>query len=305
MTSPSHLHLVLYTGATFTEVAPLLAFPWAARTTYGAGPIRTSDGLTLLPDASLEDLSKIERGAVVIPGGDPGDLLDDPVALALLSRELPRLADRDDVVLGAICNGVLVLARVGLLEGRRCTHTAHAPYANAEAYPELMAFAERYLASSTWCDEDVVQGGRLITAKPWAAITFAKAVARAAGHDRESSAARARYLGGRRDKPGQDPYERYVIELSALPERPTPMPTIEAHVAWLRVLEADGTLDLAGPLALNQPGELGSGLVVIRAASLQVAEALAATDPFVTSGVRTARVRRWQLSCDDNGHMLP
>ncbi len=45
--------------------------------------------------------------------------------------------------------------------------------------------------------------------------------------------------------------------------------------------------------------------VVVRAASLQDAESLAATDPFVRSGVRMVRVRRWQLSCDDNGHMLP
>lgn len=30
------------------------------------------------------------------------------------------------MTLGAICNGALVLARVGVLDGRLCTHTAHA-----------------------------------------------------------------------------------------------------------------------------------------------------------------------------------
>ncbi|MBT9556939.1 MAG: DJ-1/PfpI family protein [Myxococcales bacterium] len=305
MKSPSHLHLLLYSGATFTEVAPLLGFPWTSRTTYGDGAVRTSDGLTLLPDEPLEALGNVVSGAVVIPGGDPSDLLEDPVALAILARELPRLATRDDVTLGAICNGALLLARVGLLDGRRCTHTAHAPYATAEAYPELMAFAESFLGPAVWCDEDVVIDGRIVTAKPWAALTFAKVMARAAGQDRPGAASRARYLGGRRDAPGQDPYERYVIELSALSGTRAPMATIEAHVAWLRTFEAVGALELAGPLAPSQPGELGSGLVVIRAGSLAEAEALAATDPFVTSGVRMARVRRWQLSCDDNGHMLP
>jgi uncharacterized protein YciI len=57
-----------------------------------------------------------------------------------------------------------------------------------------------------------------------------------------------------------------------------------AHVAWLETGFAHGVLLLAG----RQDPRVG-GVIIARGAKAEI-EALAATDPFVSSGVATARV---------------
>jgi uncharacterized protein YciI len=73
---------------------------------------------------------------------------------------------------------------------------------------------------------------------------------------------------------------------------------IAAHVAYLRALDHQGLLVGAGPLA-----DGSGGLVVLRAASREEACSLAAQDPFVARGARTADVVEWTISCEANGHL--
>lgn len=68
---------------------------------------------------------------------------------------------------------------------------------------------------------------------------------------------------------------------------------LDAHLAWLRSLEVDGTLVLSGPMSDDAPG---TGLTVLRASDAGAAEALMAGDPFVVAGLRTARVHRWRVN---------
>jgi uncharacterized protein YciI len=71
---------------------------------------------------------------------------------------------------------------------------------------------------------------------------------------------------------------------------------VGAHIAWLLSLERDGTLFLSGPL-LSGPGTgPGSGVTVLRAASEQAAQLVAAADPFVQAGLRTFTVHQWRLN---------
>jgi putative intracellular protease/amidase len=76
-----------------------------------------------------------------------------------------------------ICNGALVIGSAGVLIGKRCTHTAHPKYAPLPEFKELLDFAEDAFKGSTYVDEDVVIDGNIITAKPYAADSLAKAVA--------------------------------------------------------------------------------------------------------------------------------
>jgi uncharacterized protein len=71
---------------------------------------------------------------------------------------------------------------------------------------------------------------------------------------------------------------------------------VEAHLAWLLALEADGVVLLSGPLTSGPGVGPGSGITVLRAGSADEAAKIAATDPFVTAGLRTAEVFGWRVN---------
>lgn len=72
-------------------------------------------------------------------------------------------------------------------------------------------------------------------------------------------------------------------------------PHVPAHFEYVVELEKRGVLFMAGPFldADGRPGE--SGMLVVRAADRAEAEALAAADPFHSSGARGFRVEEWQV----------
>ncbi|MFE3137758.1 GlxA family transcriptional regulator [Streptomyces scopuliridis] len=76
-------------------------------------PVRTSSGLTLVPDLALTDAP--DPHTLVVPGGS-GTRGPDPLLIAWLRERAPR-AGR----LVSICTGALLLAAAGLLDGRRAT----------------------------------------------------------------------------------------------------------------------------------------------------------------------------------------
>jgi uncharacterized protein YciI len=95
------------------------------------------------------------------------------------------------------------------------------------------------------------------------------------------------------------PDTRYVAVLHL----PFPIPAltpedIRAHVTWLKTLEDQGRLELAGPFADGR-----GGMVIFRADNLAEAQALAASDPFVERGLRRLELREWYLSRAENRHM--
>lgn len=90
----------------------------------------------------------------------------------------------------------------------------------------------------------------------------------------------------------------YVILLANTPGQTRTFEHVQAHVQHLTELERDNRLVLCGPFA-DFPG----GMVIIRADSLEEAQALAEQDPFVASGVSGYEVRTWQMSNTGNGHL--
>ncbi|EPH45797.1 GlxA family transcriptional regulator [Streptomyces aurantiacus] len=119
--------------------------PYRVRTaSLDGAPVRTSSGLTLVPDTSLAELTGscgltgpagFAEGAaphtLLVPGG-AGTRAEDAELVAWLRAHAPR-ARR----LVSVCTGAVLLARAGLLDGRRAT--THWAYCDtlARDHPEI------------------------------------------------------------------------------------------------------------------------------------------------------------------------
>ncbi len=124
-------------------------------------PVVASRGVRLIPDTTLALALGRDYDMVVLPGGAKGAeaLEADPGLRALLVR-----MDRCGRYAAAICAGPRVLARAGMLEGRKAT-----------AYPGVLESLG--VSTITVTREAVVQDGRVITSRgPGTAIDFSLAL---------------------------------------------------------------------------------------------------------------------------------
>jgi len=70
-----------------------------------------------------------------------------------------------------------------------------------------------------------------------------------------------------------------------------------AHLAYQKDLETRGVTFAAGPFADDTETQWsGEGMIIVRAASLEEAQAIADADPMHSSGVRRYRIRPWLLN---------
>lgn len=94
-----------------------------------------------------------------------------------------------------------------------------------------------------------------------------------------------------------DQFTRFVILISST--QPTIEPSlIQDHIAFLERLDNEGKLELCGPF-LDYKG----GMIILKVATKEEAEAIAASDPFVRKGGKTFEVRAWQLACEGNDYL--
>lgn len=104
-------------------------YSWTLLTTEGE-PARASDGITLMPDASLRDDPGFDL-VIVVAGVD--------VSHSFSRREvtwLKKMAQRH-VSLGALCTGAYVLASAGLLDGYSCSAHWECLEAIQERFPRV------------------------------------------------------------------------------------------------------------------------------------------------------------------------
>ena len=90
--------------------------------------------------------------------------------------------------------------------------------------------------------------------------------------------------------------ELYVVLTT--PTRPMSelLPLLPDHLHYMIKLEKRGTLFASGPFLAGKDLLPGTGMTILRAGSLEEAEAIAQEDPLNSSGLRTFEVRTWQLN---------
>ena len=129
-------------------------------------PIKASRGTTLLPDTTLDDALTLAFDMVVLPGGLPGadHLNDDPRIITLVQTLVAA-----DKFVCAICAAPRVLARAGVLEGKRAT-----------SYPGTLD--KMTIPDMEYTGEGVTVDGKIITGRgPGPAMEFALTLIEALG----------------------------------------------------------------------------------------------------------------------------
>lgn len=127
----------------------------------GAGAVRASRGVGLVPDGAWDAAAVDGFDALVVPGGMGG--VEAIGAEGSVLDALRRFAAAGKWV-AAICAGPKVLDRAGVLEGKRYT-----------CYPGVNGDC---ISGGEWVDEPVVVDGKLVTSQgPGTAVAFALALA--------------------------------------------------------------------------------------------------------------------------------
>ena len=134
-----------------------------------AEPVKASRGITIVPDMTLDEALQQDFDMVALPGGLPGaDNLNNDARIHAL---LKKLADSGKFT-AAICAAPVVLAKAGLLQGKKAT--SYPGFLDKMAVPGL-----------TFVVQKVVKDGKVITSRgPGTAIDFAlELVESLCGHD--------------------------------------------------------------------------------------------------------------------------
>lgn len=168
--------VIAFPGCVYLEIAHAVsvlsrAFRVIIATPDGL-PVRVEEGFSLMGDCSYTEAPKENLKCVLIPGGDIYDVKDSEILANICQN-----AHKSGAVIGGICNGALLITMSGILNHRQMTHMATTKYAPDPEFSELLDYAEPITAKTTYIDEDVAVDERIVTAKPWAAIEFARRIA--------------------------------------------------------------------------------------------------------------------------------
>ncbi len=179
--------VLLYPGCIAYEIQ--LAAELAHRThdvevaTPGGRDVALGNGLVARADVALEAVDATRYVAALVPGGDPAELFESGGASPLIAA----LAERGALV-AAVCAGPLLLAKAGVLVGRRFTH------GYGDFHTEFLA---PYWRGAEYVDAHVVEDGGLLTAQPQGTLALAVRFAERLGAiDAAEASYRLRYARG-------------------------------------------------------------------------------------------------------------
>lgn len=133
--------------------------------------VKGAHGIEILCDMLLEESEKFEANMLVLPGGMPGAM-----GLANCKELLSRIVqeDKKGTFIGAICAAPLVLAKAGILKGKKAT-----------IYPGM----EKEIEGADYCNEKVCVDGHIITSQgPATAFLFAFSLLQAVSGEAKANA---------------------------------------------------------------------------------------------------------------------
>lgn len=185
--------------------------PYRIRTaSLDGAPVRTSSGLTLIPDVALTEVEIPHT--LLVPGGN-GTRRPDPRLIDWL-REHARHAER----IVSVCSGALLLAEAGLLNGRRatthwslCDHLART-YPDVDVDPDPIFVRDAHIATS---------------AGVTAGIDLALALVEE-DHGRDTALAVARHLVVFLRRPGNQ--AQFSVQLAAQTARREPLREVQQWI---------------------------------------------------------------------------
>lgn len=111
-------------------------YAWTLASETG-GPVACSNGTAMIPNGPLQDAPR-DATVIVCGGVDVHKAATRPLLTWL------RKQSRRGLRMGAICNGAHILARAGLLDGRRCTIHWDNRISFAEEFPEIEVTTRLY-----------------------------------------------------------------------------------------------------------------------------------------------------------------
>lgn len=157
-----------YPGCIPTEILPAIRLLKSRYSIVSASP----DGLPCpaFTEAGLTECFKFEDVldgnfvAVLVPGGDPGSLLNNSKIDALLRKSAGAGA-----ILSAVCAGPFLLAKAGLLENKKISHGY---------LPEQISWmrSQGYFLTCQMTGDTLTTDGNIITATPAGADALATAL---------------------------------------------------------------------------------------------------------------------------------
>jgi len=122
----------------------------------------TMGGVRILPDIGLDELTTIDAGVLILPGGDTWlEDIHDPL------MEKVREFLNADIPVAAICGATMGLARAGLLDGR--SHTSN-------DLEFLKSVCPNYKGEKLYRYEDAVLGDNIITGSGITPLEFVREV---------------------------------------------------------------------------------------------------------------------------------
>jgi putative intracellular protease/amidase len=124
-------------------------------------PVVSMGGLHILPSKMVTDVDPADVAVFILPGGDRWEHAPIEIEIAQLLERL----DAQGVPIAAICAATAVVARLGLLRGRR--HTS-----NGLKY--LQSLVPDYAGAAAYVDAPAIRDRGLITASGLGDVEFAR-----------------------------------------------------------------------------------------------------------------------------------
>ncbi len=159
--------IVLYPGCISFEVtlaSELLSAKYELVTVSPEGlDVRMNSGLPIKINKSFKEVDLVGCNAILVPGGDPRSLIE--------NKEIDHIlveANKQNILIAGICAGPSVLAKAGILKGKRIAHGYQ---------KDQLEFLKEIFKEVILTDDLFVVDKNIITAKPEAHIEFAVEIA--------------------------------------------------------------------------------------------------------------------------------